>query len=69
MGLNRGPWTFQDNRRLSEMVANGASVVRAAGAFDRTTAGVRAQANKPGTPFPPNRIARRKWAGVDSQKR
>jgi hypothetical protein len=62
MGLKRGPWTPEENDRLSEMVAKGASVTRAAGAFARTTVSVRGQALKLGTPFPPNRIARLKWA-------
>jgi hypothetical protein len=61
MGLNK-PWTSEENARLSVMVAKGASVVRAAGAFERTTISVRSQALKLGTPFPPNRIARLKWA-------
>jgi hypothetical protein len=62
MGLKRGPWTSEENDRLSEMVAKGASLVRAAGVFDRTTSNVRGQALKLGTPFTPHRITRRKWA-------
>jgi hypothetical protein len=41
MSLTRGPGIHQEIQLLNEMVAMGASVVRSAGAFDRTTAAVR----------------------------
>jgi GcrA cell cycle regulator len=56
------PWTKEDNERLKRFVAQGASVIRAAAALNRSTMGVRHQARKIGCPFPPLRIARQKWA-------
>jgi hypothetical protein len=54
-------WTEDENERLKAMVAQGASVVRAAGVFNRSIAAVRNQARKLGTPFSPHRIVRKKW--------
>jgi GcrA cell cycle regulator len=56
------PWTTEDNERLKGLVAQGASVIRAAAALNRSIMGVRHQARKIGCPFPPLRIARQKWA-------
>jgi GcrA cell cycle regulator len=56
------PWTKEDNERLKSFVAQGASVIRAAAALNRSTKGVRHQARKIGCPFPPLRAARQKWA-------
>jgi hypothetical protein len=64
--FHQGPWTEADNERLRILVAQGASLVRAAAAFKRSTAAVRAQARKIGVPFPPLRIARKKWAEASS---
>jgi hypothetical protein len=60
------PWTDHENERLIAFVANGASVIRAAAAFDRTTASVRAQARKLGTPFTNMRAYRKKFANDPS---
>jgi hypothetical protein len=56
------PWTKEDNERLETFVAQGASIIRAAGALNRNISSVRHQARKIGCPFPPLRIARQKWA-------
>ena len=64
MGLNKRPWTEADNERLKDFVAQGLSIVRAAAAFNRTTKTVRNQARKIGTPFPPMRVFRKKFADV-----
>jgi hypothetical protein len=65
MRPNKKPsWTEDENGRLQAMVAQGASVIRAAGGFKRSTVSVRNQARKLGTPFPPHRTARKKWAEV-----
>ena len=56
-------WDPQEIQLLSEMVAKGASVVRAAGAFDRTTAAVRTHTIS--TEF---EFARMKWAGADPSR-
>jgi hypothetical protein len=45
-----------------------ASIVRAAGVFNRNTIAVRNQARKLGTPFPPMRVVRKKWAGTLSNQ-
>ena len=60
--LISGSWTEADNERLKAFVAQGASIVRAAGAFNRSIVSVRIQARKLGTPFPPMREFRKKWA-------
>jgi hypothetical protein len=61
---NKLPWTAENNESLKAMVAQGASVVRGAGAFNRSTIAVRNQARKLGGPFPNYRIVRKKWAEV-----
>ena len=66
MGLIKRPWTEADNERLKDFVAQGLSIVRAAAAFNRTTKNVRIQARKIGTPFPPMRDFRKKFADVPS---
>ena len=60
--LISGSWTEADNERLKALVAQGASIVRAAAAFNRSIVSVRIQARKLGTPFPPMREFRKKWA-------
>jgi hypothetical protein len=66
MSLHRPPWTESDNERLKAMVAQGASLLRAAAAFRRTIVSVQSQARKLGTPFPYRRDARKKWADTPS---
>ena len=66
VGLIKRPWTEADNERLRDFVAQGLSIVRAAAAFNRTTKNVRIQARKIGTPFPPMRVFRKKFADVPS---
>jgi hypothetical protein len=61
------PWTEADNERLKDFVAQGLSIIRAASAFKRTTTSVRCQARKIGTPFPPMRVVRKKWADAPSR--
>ena len=64
MGLAKRPWTEEDNARLKEFVAQGASIIRAAAALNRSIKNVRIQARKLGAPFPPMRIFRKKLANV-----
>jgi hypothetical protein len=51
---------------LKEFVAQGASIVRTAAALNRKIINVRTQARKIGTPFPPMRIYRKKFADTSS---
>jgi hypothetical protein len=67
VGLLRAPWTEEDNARLKEFVAQDLSIIRAAAALDRSIVSVRNQARKIGTPFPPMRVFRRKWADTTSR--
>jgi GcrA cell cycle regulator len=60
--LRKRPWTQEDDEWLRAFVAQGASAVRVAAALKRNTMSVRYQARKIGSPFPPLRIARQKWA-------
>jgi hypothetical protein len=62
--FRQGPWIKANNERLKVLVAQGA--VRAFAAFKRTQPPVRVQACKIGAPFPPLRIARKKWAEASS---
>jgi hypothetical protein len=64
--LISGSWTEADNQRLRSLVAQGASIVRAAGVFNRSLMSVRNQARKLGTPFPPMRAFRKKLTGDPS---
>jgi hypothetical protein len=48
----KNAWTDKQNDRLKAMVTAGASVTRAAAAFNRSTTSVRNQTRKLGTPFP-----------------
>jgi hypothetical protein len=59
-------WTEEDNARLKEFVAQGASIVRAAAALDRSIRNVRIQARKLGAPFPPMRVFRKKFVDAPS---
>jgi hypothetical protein len=60
--LISGSWTEADNERLKAFVEQGVSIIRAAGAFNRTIVSVRNQARKLGTPFPLMRELRKKQA-------
>jgi hypothetical protein len=64
--MNRGRWTDEENERLRVFLAQGVSIVRAAGAFNRGTTAVRLQARKLGTPYPPMRAFRKKFAETPS---
>jgi GcrA cell cycle regulator len=55
-------WTTEDDERLKAFVAQGASIIRVAAAFRRKQANIRQRARQLGCPFPPLRIARKKWA-------
>jgi hypothetical protein len=66
MGVNKGPWTDEENERLRIFVAQGVSIIRAAAALNRITASIRTHARKLGTPFPPTRVFRRQWADTPS---
>ena len=66
MRLAKRPWTEEDNARLKEFVAQGASIIRAAAAIHRNIQSVRIQARKLGDPFPPMRVFRKKLADVSS---
>jgi hypothetical protein len=63
MKLLSKPWTPEDDERLKALVTQGASVVRVAAALKRSHQPVRERARKLGCPFPPLRIARKKWGG------
>jgi hypothetical protein len=62
----KSEWTEEDNARLREFVAQGASIIRAAAALDRSIRNVRIQARKLGAPFPPMRIFRKKFVDASS---
>ena len=47
MGLAKRPWTQEDNARLKEFAAQGASIIRAATALHRNIKSVRIQARNP----------------------
>jgi hypothetical protein len=66
VSLNRTPWTDDENERLKAFVAQGLSIVRAAAAFKRNTKGIRIQARRLGTPFPPMKEFRKKFPDVSS---
>jgi len=65
----KSEWTEEDNARLREFVAQGASIIRAAAALDRSIRNVRIQARKLGAPFPPMRIFRKKFVDAPSNSR
>jgi GcrA cell cycle regulator len=50
-------WTAEQDERLRNLVAQGASIVRAAAALKRKIDAVRGRARKLGCPFPPQRLA------------
>jgi hypothetical protein len=49
-------WSDEDER-LKPLVTAGATAIRAAGVFNRSTAAVKTQARKLATPFPRIRVA------------
>jgi hypothetical protein len=55
-------WSDADNELLKALAAAGASPIRAAAKFKRSTISVTTQARKLGVPFLPHRIARKKWS-------
>ena len=55
-------WTPAENARLKDLVAGGATFIKAAAALNRTTTSVRNQARKLGSPFQPIKEVRKKWA-------
>ena len=59
-------WTDEENERLKDLVAKGASLVKAAAVFKRSMINVRDQARKLGSPFPRHNEARKKWANTPS---
>ena len=52
MAVKKKNWTAEENERLKAFAAKGVSVIKVAAALQRTTASVRTQARKLGTPFP-----------------
>jgi serine/threonine-protein kinase RIO1 len=58
----KAAWTDQENERLKALVAQGVSIIRAAATFKRTILSVRTQARKIGSPFPPMKEYRKKFA-------
>jgi GcrA cell cycle regulator len=62
------PWTDEEEERLKALVAQGASIVRAAAALRRREVVVRERARKLGCPFPTLRSARKKWVGTPSNE-
>jgi hypothetical protein len=59
-------WTEDENQQLKAFVAQDLSVVRVAAVLKRSIIAVRTQARKLGTPFPPMKVFRRKWADMPS---
>jgi hypothetical protein len=64
--MKSSSWTEPDNERLKALAARRVSIVRAAGALNRTIESIRAQARKLGTPFPTMKAVRKKSAGSPS---
>jgi GcrA cell cycle regulator len=61
-------WTEEDNARIRELAAKGASTIRAAAALKRSRLAVRDQARKLGTPFPTVRDLRKRLAEADGPR-
>jgi hypothetical protein len=59
-------WTEVQNERLKALAAEGASIVRAAAALNRTIESIRAQARKLGVSFPAINAERKKLTGTPS---
>ena len=56
----RWAWTKEEDERLRNLVAEGASIVKAAAALKRKMISVRGRARALGCPFPALGVARRK---------
>jgi hypothetical protein len=54
MCLLHQPCTPKEDQRLKDLVEQGASLIRAAAAFNKKTQNVRERARKIGCPFPPS---------------
>jgi hypothetical protein len=59
----RWAWTKEEDERLRTLVAQGASIVKAAAALNRKLVSTRTRARALGCPFPPLRTVRQRWAG------
>jgi hypothetical protein len=66
MNRNRFPWTPEENERLRGFVAKNVSIIKVAGALNRSTTSVRNQARKLGTPFPTMKDYRKKFGDSPS---
>lgn len=64
--IRKSPWTPEEDERLKDLVAKGASILKAAAALNRTMISVRDHARKLGSPFPSIKEARKKWADSPS---
>jgi hypothetical protein len=62
------PWTMRDEERLRALVAQGASLLRAALALRRSKEYIRDRANKMGCPFPHLKVVRLKWANTPNNE-
>jgi GcrA cell cycle regulator len=62
------PWTPEEDERLKEFVARGASDIRVAAAFKRKKGSVRERARRLGCPFPTLAAARKKWADTPNNE-
>lgn len=60
--IRKSPWTPEEDERLKDLVTNGASILKAAAKLNRTMVSVRDHARKLGSPFPPIKEVRKKWA-------
>ncbi len=60
------PWDDEQLTRLKQLIAGGASVLRAAAALRRSQTSVQIQARKLGTPFPTMLEARRLRAAKEA---
>jgi hypothetical protein len=56
--MNKRPWTDQELKQLSVLVAAGGTALRASAKFNRSKASCRNQARAMGTPFIHSRIVR-----------
>jgi hypothetical protein len=56
--MNTKPWTDEELKQLSALIAGGGTALRAAAKFNRSIISCRNQARKMGTPFTHVRIVR-----------
>jgi GcrA cell cycle regulator len=59
-------WTPEDDERLKELAAQGASILRAAAALKRSQTVVRQRARKLGCPLPGRAETRKKSAAIQA---